>query len=94
MVSNPLGPDLMTASERLSVAASLLARAILRRRLRIADGRKPALSPSAPLRVNSVEGKPLDVLREARDECVEMARSLTATAAFGLAARSQVETHE
>ena len=63
MVSNPLDPDLMTASERLAEAAVLLARGILRRRLRSADGRKPALS--------GVEGKPLDVLREARDECVE-----------------------
>jgi len=52
MVSNPLDPDLMTASERLAEAASLLARGILRRRLRAADGRK----------------KPLDVLREPRDE--------------------------
>jgi hypothetical protein len=33
MVSNPLDPDLMTASERLEEAASLLARGILRRRL-------------------------------------------------------------
>jgi len=51
----------------LSATADLpearLARGILRRRLRAADGRKPALS--------RVEGKPLDVLREARDECVE-----------------------
>ena len=60
MVSNPLDPDLMTAPERLSEVASLLARGILRRRLRTADGRKPALS--------KVEGKALDVLREPRDE--------------------------
>jgi hypothetical protein len=55
MVSNPLDPDLMTASERLEEAASLLARGVLRRRLRTADGRK----------------KPLDVPRQPRDECVE-----------------------
>ena len=82
MVSNPLDPDLMTAPERLSEVASLLARGILRHCLRTADssavalakadGRKPALS--------GVEGKVLDVLREPRDECVET--------------RSEAETHE
>ena len=56
-------PEVMSPAERLEEAASLLARGVLRRRLRTADGRKPALS--------GVEGKPLDVLREARDECVE-----------------------
>jgi len=55
MVPNPLDPDLMTASERLAEAASLLARGILRRRLRAADGRK----------------KPLDVLRTSSHSCVE-----------------------
>jgi len=64
MVSNPLDPDLMTAPERLSEVASLLARGIMRHRLRAADERK----------------KDLDVLAEARDECVET--------------RSEVETHE
>jgi hypothetical protein len=54
-MSNPLDPEVMSAAERLEEAAALLARGILRRRLRTADGRK----------------KPLDVLREARDECVE-----------------------
>jgi len=48
-------PEVMPPAERLEEAASLLARGVLRRRLRTADGRK----------------KPLDVLREARDECVE-----------------------
>jgi len=71
--ASPLDPEMMSPAERLEEAASLLARGILRRRLRTADssavalakadGRKPALS--------GVEGKPLDVLREARDECVE-----------------------
>ena len=65
------GPEVMSPAERLEEAASLLARGILRRRLRAADERKPALSPSAPLRVNSVEGKPLDVPRQPRDECLE-----------------------
>ena len=59
MVSNPLDPDLMTAPERLSEVAGLLARGILRRRMRLTDGRK----------------KVLDVLREPRDECVEPQRS-------------------
>jgi len=62
-VANPLDPEVMSPAERLEEAASLLARGILRRRLRTADGRKPALS--------GVEGKVLDVLREPRDECVE-----------------------
>jgi len=82
-MSNPLDPEVMSPAERLEEAASLLARGVLRRRLsptlhsygdgaRTADlstialakvdGRKPALS--------GVEGKPLDVLREPRDECV------------------------
>ena len=43
MVSNPLDPDLMTAPERLAEAACLLARAILRHRLKAADGRKKDL---------------------------------------------------
>jgi len=47
MVSNPLDPDLMTASERLAEAAYLLARGILRRRLRAADGRQKRLDVSA-----------------------------------------------
>jgi len=51
-VSNPLDPEVMSPAERLEEAASLLARGILRRRLRTADGRK----------------KPLDVLRQARRE--------------------------
>ena len=54
-MSNPLDLEMMSPAERLEEAASLLARGILRRRLRTADGRK----------------KPLDVLREPRDECVE-----------------------
>ena len=54
-MSNPLDPEVISPAERLEEAASLLARGVLRRRLRAADGRK----------------KPLDVLREARDECVE-----------------------
>jgi hypothetical protein len=54
-MSNPLDPDMMSPAERLAEAASLLARGILRRRLRAADGRK----------------KPLDVPRQPRDECVE-----------------------
>ena len=62
-MANPLDPEVMSPAERLEEAASLLARGILRRRLRTADGRKPALS--------GVEGKVLDVLREPRDECVE-----------------------
>jgi hypothetical protein len=48
-------PEMMSPAERLEEAASLLARGILRRRLRAADGRK----------------EPLDVLRQPRDECVE-----------------------
>ena len=62
-MSNPLDPEMMSPAERLEEAASLLARGILRRRLRAADGRKPALS--------GAEGKPLDVPRQPRDECVE-----------------------
>ncbi|HUT75520.1 MAG TPA: hypothetical protein VM221_11895 [Armatimonadota bacterium] len=54
-MSNPLDPEMMCPAERLEEAASLLARGILRRRLRTADGRE----------------KSLDVLREASDECVE-----------------------
>lgn len=54
-MSNPLDPDAMSPAERLEEAASLLARGILRHRLRAADGRK----------------KPLDVRRQPRDECVE-----------------------
>ena len=55
MVSNPLDPDLMTAPERLSEVAGLLARGILRYCLKAADGRK----------------KPLDVLRASSHSCVE-----------------------
>ena len=62
-MSNPLDSEMMSPTERLEEAASLLARGILRRRLRTADGRKPALS--------GVEGKPLDVLAEPRHECLE-----------------------
>ena len=54
-MSNPLDPEMMSPTERLAEAASLLARGILRRRLRTADGRK----------------NPLDVPRQPRDECVE-----------------------
>jgi hypothetical protein len=70
-MSNPLDPEVMSPAERLEEAASLLARGILRRRLRTADGRKPALSVYPERSRGAVEGKPLDVLREARDECVE-----------------------
>jgi len=58
-----LDPEVMSPAERLEEAASLLARGILRRRLRTADGRKHVLS--------GAEGKVLDVLREPRDECLE-----------------------
>ena len=44
MVSNPLDPSLLTAPERLSKVASLLARGILRRRSRTADGKEPERS--------------------------------------------------
>jgi hypothetical protein len=53
-MSNPLDPEMMSPPERLEEAASLLARGILRRRLRAADGRK----------------KPLDVLRTSSHSCV------------------------
>ena len=53
--ASPLDPEVMSPAERVEEAASLLARGILRRRLRAADGRK----------------KPLDVPRQPRDECVE-----------------------
>jgi hypothetical protein len=56
-MSNPLDPEVMSSAiGGLGEAASLLARGILRRRLRAADGRKPALTPSAPLRANSAKG--------------------------------------
>jgi hypothetical protein len=54
-MSNPLDPEMMSPAERLEEAACLLARGILQRRLRAADGRQ----------------KPLDVPRQPRDECVE-----------------------
>ena len=54
-MSNPLDPEMMSPAERLEEAASLLARGILRRRLRTADGRKKGLELS---------GVP-------RDECLE-----------------------
>jgi hypothetical protein len=50
----------MSPAERLEEAASLLARGILRRRLRTADGRKTCPP--------SVWREALDVLRQARDE--------------------------
>jgi hypothetical protein len=53
--ASSLDPEVTSPAERLEEAASLLARGILRHRLRTADGRK----------------KPLDVLREPRDECLE-----------------------
>jgi len=64
--ASPLDPEAMSSAiggleeaASLSATADLpearLSRGILRRRLRTADGRK----------------KPLDVLREPRDECVE-----------------------
>ena len=62
-MSNPLDPDLMTASERLAEVTSLLARGILRYRFKAADARKPALS--------GAEGKPLDVLRASSHSCIE-----------------------
>jgi|GEM_PF-3903174 len=54
-MSNPLDPEMMSPAERLAETASLLARGILRRRLRTADGRK----------------KDLELLAVPRDECVE-----------------------
>ncbi len=66
-MSNPLDPEMMSPAERLAEAASLLARSILRSRLRTADGREPALSgrsyscegvPSRPQRVSASEGVP------------------------------------
>jgi hypothetical protein len=54
-MSNPLDPELMSPAERLEEAASLLARGVLRRRLRAADGRK----------------KPLDVIRSSSHSCLE-----------------------
>jgi hypothetical protein len=54
-MSNPLDPEVMSPAERLEEAAWLLARGILRRRLRTADGRK----------------KPLDVLRSSSHSCLE-----------------------
>ena len=53
--ASPLDPEVMSPAERLEEAASLLARGILRRRLRSADGRK----------------KDLELLAVPRDECVE-----------------------
>ena len=52
---NSLEPESRTPAQRLEEVAGLLATGFLRLRLRGADGRK----------------KPLDVLREPRDECVE-----------------------
>ncbi len=54
-MANPLDPDAMSPRERIEEAASLLARGVIRRRLRRADKRK----------------KVLDVLRVSSDECVE-----------------------
>ena len=54
-MSNPLDPEMMSPAERLEEAASLLARGILRRRLRAADGRK----------------KPLDVPADSSHSCLE-----------------------
>ena len=39
-MSNPLDPEMMSPAERLEEAASLLARGILRRRLKAADGER------------------------------------------------------
>ena len=58
-MSNPLDPEMISPAERLGEAAYLLARGILRRRLRAADGRK----------------KPLDVPRQPRDACVTTIRT-------------------
>lgn len=46
-MSNPLDPEMMSPAERLEEAASLLARGILRLRLRAADGRQKRLDVSA-----------------------------------------------
>ena len=54
-MSNPVDPEMMCPAERLAEASSLLARGILRRRLRTADGRK----------------KPLDVLGDSSHSCLE-----------------------
>ena len=53
--ASPLDPEVMSPAERLEEAASLLARGILRRRLRRAD----------------VENKGLDVLRNSSHSCLE-----------------------
>jgi len=61
--ASPLDPEMMSPAERLEEAASLLARGILRRRLRLArrqsggaaDGRK----------------KPLDVPADSSHSCLE-----------------------
>ena len=60
---NLLDPDAMSPQERIEEAAALLARGVIRRRLRRADKRKHVLS--------AAEGKVLDVLRVSSDECVE-----------------------
>jgi len=68
-MSNPLDPEVMSSAVGgPEEVASLLARGILRRRLRTADGRNPAPSAGSGQALSRVEGKPLDVLREARDE--------------------------
>lgn len=54
-MANLLDPDAMSPQERIEEAAALLARGVIRRRLRRADKRK----------------KVLDVLRVSSDECVE-----------------------
>jgi hypothetical protein len=53
--ASPLDPEAMSPAERLEEAASLLARGILRRRLRTTD----------------VENKGLDVLPASSDSCLE-----------------------
>jgi len=45
--ASPLDPEMMSPVERLEEAASLLARGILRRRLRAVDGRQKRLDVSA-----------------------------------------------
>jgi hypothetical protein len=42
-MANPLDPDAVSAAERLEEAAALLARGILRRRMRMTDGRNKVL---------------------------------------------------
>ena len=56
-MSNPLDPEMMSPAERLEEAASLLARGILRRRLRLARPQSGGPADSSAIALATADGR-------------------------------------